>query len=89
MRGDFKEMEGNNVLKLQDELSSTKYLIIHENDEMSMVERKTFGKIDRKLRQAFPTKSQVLFGECSVLLFGDIGQLPPVMDVPLYTSVTE
>ena len=40
VRGDFKEMEWNNLEKLQDEMSSTKYLII---DEMSRVERKTFA----------------------------------------------
>ena len=85
VRGDFKEMEGNNLQKLQDELSSTKYLII---DEMSMVGRNTFGMIDRRLRQAFHRKSQILFGGCSVILFGDFGQLPPVMDLPLYISVT-
>uniref|UniRef100_A0A1X7VQH0 ATP-dependent DNA helicase n=1 Tax=Amphimedon queenslandica TaxID=400682 RepID=A0A1X7VQH0_AMPQE len=40
VRGDFKEMEGSNLQKMQDEMSSTKYLII---DEMSMMGRKTFG----------------------------------------------
>ena len=85
VRGDFKEMEGSNLQKMQDDLLSIKYLII---DEMSMVGRKTFGMIDRRLRQAFPSKSQAVFGGCSVLLFGDFGQLPPVMDLPLYTSVT-
>ena len=42
--------------------------------------------IDRRLRQAFPHKSQLLFGGCSVLLFGDFGQLPPVFGLPLYTT---
>uniref|UniRef100_A0A1X7V9I6 ATP-dependent DNA helicase n=1 Tax=Amphimedon queenslandica TaxID=400682 RepID=A0A1X7V9I6_AMPQE len=70
---------------MQDEMSSTKYLII---DEMSMVWRKTFAIIDYRLRQAFPAKSQVLFGGCSILLFGDFGHLPPVMDLPIYTTVT-
>ena len=85
VRGDFKEMEGNNLQKMQEELSPIKYVII---DEMSMVGRKVFGMIDRRLRQAFPCKSQVVFGGCSILLFGDFGQLPPVMDLPLYTTVT-
>ena len=85
VRGDFKEMEGNNLQKMQEELSPIKYLII---DEMSMVGRKVFGMIDRRLRQAFPSKSQVVFGGFSILLFGDFGQLPPVMDLPLYTTVT-
>ena len=78
-------MEGNNLQKMQEELSPIKYVII---DEMSMVGRKVFGMIDRRLRQAFPCKSQVVFGGCSILLFGDFGQLPPVMDLPLYTTVT-
>lgn len=52
---------------------------------MSMVGRKLFGQIDRRLRQAFPHRAQEVFGGCSVLLFGDFGQLPPVMDLPLYT----
>lgn len=85
VRGEFKEMEGTNLQKMQEELSSMKYLII---DEMSMVGRKAFGMIDRRLRQAFPRNSQVVFGGCSSLLFGDFGQLPPVMDLPLYTTIT-
>ena len=85
VRGDFKEMEGINLHNMQEDLSSTKYLII---DEVSMVSRKTFGMIDRRLRQTFPHKSQVLFGGCSVLLFGDFGQLPPVFGLPLYTTQT-
>ena len=61
------------------------YLVI---DEMSMVGRKTFGQIDRRLRQIFPHHSHQVLGGCSCLLFGDFGQLPPVLDLPLYTTVT-
>ena len=61
------------------------YLII---DEMSMVGRKTFGQIDKRLHQVFPHHADQLFGDCSCLLFGDFGQLPPVMDLPLYTTVS-
>ncbi|XP_011407700.1 PREDICTED: uncharacterized protein LOC105314949 [Amphimedon queenslandica] len=77
-------MEGSNLQKMQDEMSSTKYLII---DEMSIVGRKTFGMIDRRLRQPFPGKSQVVFGGCSISFFGVFGQLPPVMDLPIYNTV--
>ena len=50
-----------------------------------MVGRKTLGQVDRRLRQAFPHHAQKVFRGCSCLLFGDFGQLPPVMDLPLYT----
>ena len=82
-RGEFKDLEGERLTKLQQAFSEVKYLII---DEMSMVGRKIFGQVDRRLRQAFPHHSQEVFGGCSCLLFGDFGQLPPVMDLPLYTT---
>ena len=82
-RGEFKDLEGERLTKLQQAFSEVKYLII---DEMSMVGRKIFGQVDRRLRQAFPHHSQEVFRGCSCLLFGDFGQLPPVMDLPLYTT---
>ena len=51
-----------------------------------MMGRKTLGQVDRRLRQAFPHHAQEVFGGCSCLLFRDFGQLPPVMDLPLYTT---
>ena len=50
-----------------------------------MVGRKTLGQVDRRLHQAFPHHAQDVFGGCSCLLVGDFGQLPPVLDLPLYT----
>ena len=82
-RGEFKELEGARLQQLQQAFCTTKYIII---DEMSMVGQKLFGQIDGRLRQAFPHHAREVFGGCSVLLFGDFGQLPPVMDLPLYTT---
>ena len=82
-RGDFKDLEGERLNKLQQSFANIKYIII---DEMSMVGRKTLGQVDRRLRQTFPHHAQDVFGGCSCLLFGDFGQLPPVMDLPLYTT---
>ena len=45
-----------------------------------------FGEVDKHLRQAFPHHGDEVLGGCSCLLFGDFGQLPPVMDLPLYSS---
>lgn len=83
VKGDFKDLEGDCLHQLQQSLSTMKYLII---DEMSMVGRKTFGQVDRRLRQVFPHCAQEVLGGCSCLLFGDFGQIPPVMDLPLYTT---
>ena len=85
IKGDFKPLEGKRLQTIQQKLSGVDYIII---DEMSMVGRKTFGQVDRRLRQVFPARSEKLFGGCSCLLFGDWGQLPPVMDLPLYTTVS-
>ena len=82
-RGEFKQQEGNRLQQLQQAMSSIRYIII---DEVSMVGRKVFGQIDNRLRQAFPHHAQEVFGGCSLLLFGEFGQLPPVMDLPLYTT---
>lgn len=84
-KGDFKELEGNRLLRLQQHLAKVNYLII---DEMSMVGRKTFGQLDKRLRQAFPSNAEEVLGGCSCILLGDFGQLPPVMDLPLFTSVS-
>ena len=70
---------------MQQKLARMKYLII---DEMSMVGRKMFGQVDKRLRQVFPHKADELLGGCSCLLFGDFGQLPPVIDFPLYTTMS-
>ena len=73
---------------------------------MSMVGRKMFGQVDRRLRQVFPHRfvpviyigcivdpyehshrAEQVLGGCSLILIGDWGQLPPVMDLPLHHSV--
>ena len=82
-RGEFKQLEGKRLQTLQQAMSTTRYTVI---DEMSMVGRKMFGQIDRRLRQAFPHRALEVFGGCSMLLFGDFGQPPTVMDRPLYTT---
>ena len=84
-KGDFKDLEGEHLNKIQQALAGMEYLII---DEMSMVGRKMFSQVDQRLRQVFPHRSDQVLGGCSVLLFGDFGQLAPVMDLPLYTTST-
>ena len=59
------------------------YLII---DEYSFVGQNLFGWIDSRCRQA-SGKADEPFGGFSIIFFGDIAQLPPVGDKPLYHSV--
>ena len=82
-KGDFKDLKGERLQNMQQSLADMSYLII---DEMSMVGRKMFGQVDRRLRQVFQHQVDHVFGGCSCLLFGDFGQLPPVTDLPLYTT---
>ena len=85
VKGDYKDLEGERLHQMQQSLANMQYLII---DEMSMVGRKILGQVDKRLRQVFPHHADALFGGCSCLLFGDFGQLPPVMDLPIYTTVS-
>ena len=82
-KGEFRKLQGEQLQNLQETLTGVRYIII---DEMSMEGRKRFGQIDKRLRQAFPHTADKVLGNCSCLLFGDFGQLPPVMDLPLYSS---
>ena len=80
---EYKNLEGEHLLRIQQSLADVQYLII---DEMSMAGRKMFGQVDSRLRQVFPHHDDQVLGGCSCLLFGDFGQHPPVMDLPLYTT---
>jgi len=84
-KGEYHDLQGERLRNMQQTFKDKRYLII---DEMSMVGRKLLGQVDSRLRQVFPQQSDQLFGGCSCLLFGDFGQLPPVMDLPLYTTVS-
>ena len=84
-KGEIKDLQGERLGKIQQALAGTEYLII---DEMSMVGKRMFGQIDRRLHQVFTHRSDQVLGGGSVLLFGDFGQLPPVIDLPLYTTCT-
>ena len=62
-------------------MKHVKYILI---DEMSFIGRNLLTHIDSRLRQAFPHNKEVSFGGISIILVGDLGQLPPVMDRPAY-----
>ena len=61
------------------------YIII---DEKSMVGCRMLTLIDARLRQAFPEHRNELFGGRSIIMVGDFGQLPPVLDLPMFADIT-
>ena len=79
--GAFTELKGMQLQTLQSTFERSSFLII---DEYSMVGLRLFGRIDSRLRQA-TGKLQEPFGGISVIIIGDILQLPPVKDKPVYS----
>jgi hypothetical protein len=78
---DMNDLQGSCLISLQEEIKHVKYILI---DEMSFIGKNLLKSIDARLQQAFPEHSTVFFGGRSVILVGDLGQLPPVMDKPAY-----
>src|SRR5688572_6011478 len=78
------DINGKRLMQLQNKLKDISYIII---DEKSMVGRRMLALIDMRLRQAFPENKNEPFGGRSIIIFGDFGQLPPVLDLPMYADV--
>ena len=74
------DLKGSALVKLQEDLNGIHYLII---DGFSVVGQKMLGWIDRRCRQG-TGRFDLPFGGISVILVGDIAQLPPAMDKVLY-----
>ena len=64
-------------------LKDLRFVII---DEISMVSKKHFGWIDKRLRDMF--EPSIPFGGISVIVFGDFLQLPPVGGSSVFASDT-
>ena len=79
------ELKGIALQQLQSNLENVEYLII---DEYSLVGQGLLGWIDSRCRQATGLASRS-FGGLSVIVVGDIAQLTPVDDKPLYHSLTK
>ena len=79
------QLKGIALQQLQNDLQNIEYLII---DEYSFVGQSMFGWIDSRCRQATGAINKP-FGGLSVILVGDIAQLPPVLDKLLYHSLPQ
>ena len=78
---EITHLQGPQLITLQEEMKYVKYILI---DEMSFIGRNLLIKIDSRLCQAFPESANIPFGGRSIILVGDLGQLPHAMDKPLY-----
>ena len=78
------DINGERLKQLQNRLQDVIYVII---DEKSMVGRRMLRTIDMRLRQAFFEHSNEPFGGRPIILSGNFGQLPPVLDLPMYANV--
>ncbi|CAG8641197.1 7999_t:CDS:2 [Cetraspora pellucida] len=77
------DIKGESLKQLQKKLNGVKYIII---DEKSMIGCCMLALIDMRLCQAFPEKQNQPFGGRSIILVSDFGQLPPVLDLPMYVQ---
>ena len=73
-------LQSSALSKLQNDLNSVKYLII---DEYSVIGQKMLAWINRRCKHATGLET-LPFGGISVILCGDIAQLPPISDQVLY-----
>ena len=74
-------LTGDPLKRLQIDLKDLQILVI---DEMSMISPLRLYQIDRRLRESKPEKSNKVFGGVSIVLMGDLAQLPPVCDNALF-----
>ncbi|KAF6168894.1 hypothetical protein GIB67_038391 [Kingdonia uniflora] len=81
MRTTYKPITREQCRKMQDDFKDTKLIII---DEYSMLGRSMIATVDLRCRDIFGVDQP--FGGVYVVLVGDMRQLPPVFNSPLYSK---
>jgi len=77
-----KDLNGEPLVQIQDTFDNIEYLII---DEYSVISQSDLAWINRRCKQATGQQG-VPFGGINIILFGDLGQLPPVIGSVLYSQ---
>ena len=81
VKRDIDDLNPDKLKELQNEMKETVALII---DEKSMCGQWMLYAIDQRCRQAKPKSADKPFGNLTMMLAGDLTQLPPVGDRSLY-----
>ena len=79
----LEDLVGEPLADLQKKFKDTQVLII---DEKGMVGLGRLAQINKRLKQAKPEQQELPFGGITILLSGDFRQLPPVLDLALYSE---
>ena len=82
----FQQLSNDKVNTLRNRLSKLKLLII---DEVSMVGCNLLLLLHKRLKQIKNVPDTVMFGDVSILAVGDLYQLPPVGQAPLFSIVRD
>ena len=85
-RGKYGPLNHDRLNSLRSKLSNLVLLII---DEVSMVGSNMLLEIHKRLQQIKAVLPDVPFGGVSVLAVGDLFQLPPVCQAPVFSSVSD
>ena len=81
----MKPLHGQALSVFQEEMKHIQYIVI---DEMSFIGPKLFVQIESRLHECCPETNKHSFDNQSIILVGDLGQLPPVMERPIYAGET-
>lgn len=84
--GGFQPLNHDKLNSLRSKLSNLVLLII---DEVSMVGSNMLLEIHKRLQQIKTVLPDVPFGGVSVLAVGDLFQLPPVGQAPVFNPVSD
>ena len=83
---DFQPLSHDRLNTLRTKLSHLMLLIV---DEVSMVGANMLLEIHRRLQQIKGVSHDAVFGNVSILAVGDLYQLPPVGQAPLFNTVSD
>ena len=75
---EVRHSDDKKLAALRENLSELKMIII---DEMSLIGPDMLYKLDAKLKEIFHLRKNIPFGGISVILVGDLLQIPPVKSV--------